>query len=559
VDARVVVVPADETTRRSTTGKLFGQFIECAPLLGAPHGPSPACNQILVRGDGPRTVVEVPSGKYFVYATRGLLWTLARKVADVGGNTVPLTFSLTRLPLLPAGTVSADLHVHGRASFDSSIPDFDRMLAFSAAGMEIIAATDHDVVQNYASAIAALSLQDKVVVIPGSETTQLIPWFTLPGSAVPRVIGHYNFWPLQYRPDAPRKGSPDDELIEPGQLFERVDPLYTGSPVRELNHPWADAEFGRDLGYPRAVKLDATRPLVQNEDGSGNNLVWHVPRGAHTRNDAYHAQEVMNGSRNTTHLSYRAFWFYLLNLGIVRAGTANSDSHGLTDNVIGTPRNVVWADTPPGRFDVEVFDDAIRRGRIMGTNGPVIDAVIRAPDGTTTPPSVSPVKPPPGSVLAVKVSAAPWVPVAEVRLVVNGLVVRVYTNMVKPDDPYGTSGLVRFDATVRLDDILPAGTRDAWIVVEAGEPLPLVGDINGDGIPDTTDNNGDGKVDFGDVAVGEDYGPMNDVPAPKDEGDLRFDFAKVSTDGVPQAFTNPFILDRDGGGFQGPGLPGGAK
>ena len=35
-----------------------------------------------------------------------------------------------------------------------------------------------------------------VVVMPGVETTQLVPFLMPPGDTFPRVIGHFNFWPM---------------------------------------------------------------------------------------------------------------------------------------------------------------------------------------------------------------------------------------------------------------------------------------------------------------------------------------------------------------------------
>ena len=67
----------------------------------------------------------------------------------------------------------------------------------------------------------------------------------------------------------------------------------------------------------------------------------------------------MNGTENEDLQPYRAYWFYLLNQGIVRAGTGNSDSHGLVDNVLGTPRTLVWTDQTVADFDEAAFN---RRG-----------------------------------------------------------------------------------------------------------------------------------------------------------------------------------------------------
>ena len=79
-DARVVLVPADAATASSTRGQLYGTFDACTPFLGAPHGPSPACNQVLVHGTA---WADVPAGSYHVYATRGPFHTLAHRVVDV--------------------------------------------------------------------------------------------------------------------------------------------------------------------------------------------------------------------------------------------------------------------------------------------------------------------------------------------------------------------------------------------------------------------------------------------------------------------------------------------
>jgi hypothetical protein len=99
-------------------------------------------------------------------------------------------------------------------------------------------------------------------------------------------------------------------------------------------------------------------------------------------------------------------------------------------------------------------------------------------------------------------------------------------------------------------------------VVEAGHALPLAADLGGglgnakDGIPDTTDNHGDGKVDAADVKEGQVVGPLSNPPLPK-RGEKGYYFGAI-TGGVPNAFTNPFVLDRTGDGkFTAPGVKGG--
>jgi hypothetical protein len=120
-----------------------------------------------------------------------------------------------------------------------------------------------------------------------------------------------------------------------------------------------------------------------------------------------------------------------------------------------------------------------------------------------------------------------------------------------------------------LSELLPAGNRDAYLVVEAGSALPLFGDLNGDGVPDTGDNNRDGRVDINDVKESKrkgckpgagpgSCGPLEGLPEPEDDSDPRFHFNSVIPGGYPLAFTNPLLIDRDkDGAFSGPGLPGG--
>lgn len=561
IDAEIFLVAADEATRSAAEGTFHGQYDRCAPWLGVSYGPSPACNRALVPRAGAQ--IEVPPGRYHLYAYHGPFYTIARQTVTLAaGDQTPLVFRLRSLPLAPTGTVSADLHVHGAASFDSSLPDRDRVLSFSAADVGVIIATDHDVVYDYGPVIAELGLADRLSAVSGVETTGHIPFLKAPGNDFPLVIGHYNFWPLLYQPGLPRNGGPYDEFVEPGELFDRVDALYQRGRVSiaQLNHPWADPEFGRDLGFPRAIGLNLLDDLPDGDDGTPGGLYGRSPRGGH-RNDDHQAQEVMNGTQNDLLLTYRAFWFYLLNQGRLRTGTANSDSHGLTDNTVGSPRNLVFAGTQAGpAFDVDRFNQAIRDGAVLGTNGPVILATVDAEGLGEVPFGLRPLRPAAGGKLRIEISAAPWVPIDEVRLVVNGQVVRRIdgTALSKPADPFGSTGLLRYKGELALGEILPP-VGDAWLVIEAGSALPLAGDLGGgaktdaypegrpDGIPDTTDNNGDGKVDRTDVAPGSSVGPLKNPPAPQ-PGDDRYHFAQVVSDGYPAAFTNPFIFDLDGDG-----------
>ncbi len=564
LDAEIFLIPQSDEDAANVVGTLHGRFTTCAPWLGSPAGASPACNRVLVH-DGTATA-EVPLGKYDVYAFHGPFWSLAKQSVELTGG--PETIAFTLVPILglkPLGAVSADLHVHGARSFDSSIPDFDRVLSMSASALDIVIGTDHEVIGDYSGIVAQLGLQNTLTTVVGLETTGHIPFLMVPGYGFPLVVGHYNFWPLRYDPSLPRNGAPIDERVEPGELFERVSPRFDGEPLIELNHPWAEAEFGRDLGFPRAIFLDLRKDLPETDDGTRQAVFMRTPAGASTSNHSHHVQEVMNGTDNGLYLQYRSFWHYTLNQGLLKPGTANSDSHSLTDNTVGMPQNLVFTATGPGPlFDIDTFNRSLKNGRSMGTNGPVIEA--RLIEGLQSIPySMDVHRPDANARLSIRVEAAPWVPVDEVRIIVNGVVKKTISGLPVIDDPFAVlPQAARYVGDVPLSELTAGVTGDAWIVVEAGRPLLLAGDLGGglngekDGMVDTTDNNGDGVVDAADVKEGAKIGPLSDPPKPA-RGTPGYEYGAI-TNGYPSAFTNPFILDLNGDGrFTAPGVAGGAQ
>ena len=557
-----LIYPADDDTLAAVSGAIFGQFDTCAPLLGNPNGPSPACNRALL--DGPVDLPILP-GSYDVFATAGPFSTLGhQRVEIIAGQTSSSVLELHSLDLQPAGTLSADLHVHGSASFDSSIPDLDRVAAFLAARVEVIASTDHDVVSDYAGAMTQLDAWDRMHLIEGLETTGHILFRLQPEFPFPQVVGHWNFWPVPFDPEGPWRGATWDEKVEPGQLFTRMQE-FTGwradTGIVQLNHPLGDLQFGRDLGYASSLGLATNVDLPTAFDGSASSMFLYQPPGSEFANSDYDSQEVMNGSENADFLLFRSFWFYLLNQGIVRAGTANSDSHGLTDNVLGTPRNLVTTSTSLLDFDLDVFNLAIKEGRILGTNGPVLQVSTQDALGATQSPSLLPFAPADDATLNIDLSAAPWVPIQEVRIIVNGELVRTLRDELAPaGDPLALTPSVRLSALqIPLSELLPP-SGDAWLVVEAGQSLQETADLNCDGLPDTGDNNGDGRVDWQDVegideaptaACLETTGPLSSPPASTDRTSPEYLFQAVVPGGYPLAFTNPLIFDRDGNGFAG--------
>ena len=534
--AELVLVPVDAPAPSATPPSLYGVFSGCDPMLGAPHGGSPACNRALTT-DG-RFDLLVPAGHYYVYATRGPFASLDRREIDLGaGDEAAISLLTETLPdLVPAGTLSGDFHVHGGASYDSSIPDQDRVVSFLSAGVDVIIATDHDVVTSYADTLAALGVSGQIIVVPGVEQTPNILWFDVPGQTFPKTVGHFNFWPLAKDASKPRNGSPWDELREPGQMMEDMEPFFMGAGVRQMNHPWSDAKLGRDQGFLRMIEMDPRRPLTDEGYFAGNVLL-RTP-GTTRRNIDVDVQEVMTGASRRDWLRYRTLWFSLLSQGVLHAGAANSDSHTLSIERVGYPRNLVFGGHDRATFDRDRFDADVRAGHMIGTNGPVLDVTIDDATGALHRPDVlTPFVPGPSATMTVSIATAPWIPVTEVRVFVNGALAltRDVTAALTGHNHFGIEAL-RTQVPIALTDLaLPAG--DVWIVVEAGLHQELPPDDDNDGLPDLADA---------------------DLPTrPASVDDPRFDLEAIAPGVWPVAFTNPFLLERNGTpGWQAPGLPG---
>jgi hypothetical protein len=291
-------------------------------------------------------------------------------------------------------------------------------------------------------------------------------------------------------------------------------------------------------------------------------------------NLTFDAMEVLNGVGldSLLHaLAVREDWFALLRQGVVRTGMANSDSHAVSMDPVGFPRTYVRyaADTPVG-LDAETFDAAIRAHQVTGSNGPLV--VVTGPDGAGIGDVVATGGPGPATVtFDVNVQAAPWIPVDEVRVLVNGVLACSVSHAgasgphasgcpaalaQNPNDPFGSAGVVRYTGSVQL-----MFDKDSFVTVEAGAVLPVGADLNGDGVLDTWDCNGDGSIDATDgpacatLRSSPPSAPWSSLPASSPLNPPPLVHAVVPGM-TPWGFTNPLFvhLGASGEAWTPPGL-----
>jgi hypothetical protein len=347
-----------------------------------------------------------------------------------------------------------------------------------------------------------------------------------------------------------RHGAPWDELMEPGAMMDAIEPLWTdpAAGVRQMNHPWTKSKLGRDNGFLRMLKYDPRTP-VQPGRSFAADVLLRSPAGGR-RNLDFDTQEVITGAPRRDWVRFRTLWFSFLNQGILRAGVANSDTHTFAIEQAGYPRNLILGHHDVATFNPAAFNADVRAGKIVGTNGPVLDVKLDSGAG----PSLTPVAATREQMVVVDVGVAPWIPVAEVRFVVNGKLAKTVPAPLM--DTGDVAGMDRhFQVKVALGELLAGVTKDAWLVVEAGLPLPVAADLDNDGVVDTTDNNGDGAIDNRDIPDDEDDEDLRFREAPRaPAGDPRFHLDTIAPGTWTYAFTNPFLLNLDGGEWVAPGL-----
>lgn len=394
------------------------------PFLGNAHDPA-----------------EIPlaAGRYTLVATRGLEYDAAvREVLVRAGAVTPVApFELHRIASLP-DSLSADFHVHSQASDDSGATNEERLRDFVAAGVSLLVATDHDHVADYGPALAALDLAGRIQVVRGVEVTS-----STPSEEAPWTIGHHNAWPLELRPWQHRGGAPPSQRMRVAELYSLLRRDY-GVHVVQLNHPRpkeSGANAGNFFTHQGSVgrPVDPRLPITWEGNES---LLWESPDG--TRAIDFDAIEVMNGKSRAQYLATRRDFHWLLRQGYRRTATANTDTHG-PDQLAGMPRNYVRVGRD--RRDPEAVDEALKAGRSFGTNGPLLVrfSVNGALAGDTVAAVDSRVR------VRYEVVSAPWVPVDEVRVLVDGEVVRALP-----------------ERSGQLDLRL---ARDAFVTLEAGAPL----------------------------------------------------------------------------------------
>ena len=307
---------------------------------------------ILARGEGDVPVgvdtcvpsPAIPYGNYKVWAWRGIEYELWEGEVDLsaGKGKVELAISLDRA-WTPTGTLSADMHVHARASQDSLVPNPQRVVAQVAAGVQVVGLSDHNTNGDLDEEITQLALEGVVASIASNEVSS--------------DFLHLGVYPVVVDKTKPHGGATGDDIMRNAgmdAMFTMVKRL-PGNPIIQVNHP-------------------RFRSVALFDNTGWDGIAWPPPFPL-----AFDAVEVLSGYTAFNVKGDRRFddsvrdFFTLTDHGVLVAPMGNSDTHDLNWVLDGTARTYVRM--PEGKLDTATFDeaafvDALRNHRVVATTGP---------------------------------------------------------------------------------------------------------------------------------------------------------------------------------------------
>jgi hypothetical protein len=322
----------------------------------------------------------------------------------------------------------------------------------------MIVSTDHNVVSNYQPIIEEMRAEKYLTSMTGDEITTG-DW------------GHFGAFPLPHSMELEGHGAIPVRHMTARDIFKYVRDSAPDA-IIDVHHP----RIERATGYFILGKFDDQRDTAGRRGFSYD----------------FDAIEILNGYQDTNRRSIDRVmtdWFALLDRGHLVTGTGNSDTHHLTYNLGGYPRNYLLVDKDdPAALTAKDITAAIKAHHAFFTTGPIVAFTVGGV-------GIGDLAPAPGGKAKadIAVRAAPWVSVSRVILYVAGKEVKRW------DVAPGTQ-VARFHETYDL--AVPHDTY-AVVRVEGDTSLaPVVGGGKGVSVhpfaltnPIFLDTEGNGKYD----------------------------------------------------------------
>jgi len=366
-----------------------------------------------VSGD---VTLPLPAGTYKVVVTRGPTWSIfPPDLATSGGFAVEVQDGQTAKvdavvgkAVDTSGWLSGDFHVHALASPDSPVTNLQRVGTFLAEGVDVLVATDHDVVTDFTPWIAEAKAEKWLASIIGDELTTF-------------DYGHYIGFPLVRDANDLTGGAFDWGAGDgPGVTPHGIALALAGGDadrVVQINHP--------NGGFLQALKIDVKQgislapaaqfrlPPTTPDPVTGDTGLFST---------AFTAMEIYNGHGVEKFYTCANWWFALLARGLRWTGTAVSDTHSWNASQSGGPRS--WVEVGAGKdsvatLDVKHFAKTVNAMKVVGSNGPFVRARIMGDGKIRGLGEVIPLDKGGTAIVEVEIQAPSWMSLDSVELFVS--------------------------------------------------------------------------------------------------------------------------------------------
>lgn len=338
---------------------------------------------------GPEAIT-LPPGDVRVTLSRGPEYDIHVEDATlVEGAEHLVTADLPRV-VDTTGWVAGDFHLHSELSTDSrhALPDAVRIIA--AEGLEVVAATDHDVLTDYGPFLEAQGLSSWVLSVVGVEVSD-------------PILAHINGYPLVRDPDASGWGAPRWFQQTPLDTFDSLRAMGDvglGGSLVQVNHPRRSSS-----GWFRSIALDPVSGMAGSSPADIG-----LPEGTDLNDFDFDVVEAFNSGLDEDDEASLADLLGLWENGWRFGMMGNSDSHRARSPA-GSPRTYIRVpDDTRGAYDWADVAAGLRASQTTVCGG----IFVTVEPGSVTGDSV-PVR--------VVVRAAPWVEVDRLRVYAGSNVV----------------------------------------------------------------------------------------------------------------------------------------
>jgi hypothetical protein len=263
-------------------------------------------------------------------------------------------------PVRVPGFLKGQTHAHTSNSGDSDTPPAQALRWYAARGYDFVVFTDH----NYVTVVPADERPPAILAVPGAELTQNLRTCDpppLPGLSCLLHVNALFLSNLESGMMGVRRDS--DRRLD---IFGRAVRATTAAAgLAQLNHPnfhyAADAPLLAALARAGAIFLE-----IANEASDSNN------------------------AGDAGHLGTEALWDAVLSTGVIIWGVASDDAHHYDDAAAVRARGEPAFTGDRGfvmvraRKDVPEIRKAMARGDFYSSNGVLLSAADREPDGSVS-------------------------------------------------------------------------------------------------------------------------------------------------------------------------------